>query len=127
MHWRKKIHLNLTKSLKWIMASGGGVLAEAAAQIDLAGKQKVILPSSPTLVSGRERDPWPSDAELYQPLDVEQILLSDNACCLAVQAFLRMAKLDFTVQQRANAEHMSPSGRVPFIRAGQFVIAELVS
>lgn len=56
---------------------------------------------------------------------VEQILLPDNASCLAVQAFLHMAALDFTIEMRSNAEHMSPSGKVPFIRAGAFVVAEM--
>ena len=58
-------------------------------------------------------------------LQVEQILLPDNASCLAVQAFLHMAALDFTIEMRSNAEHMSPSGKVPFIRAGAFVVAEM--
>ena len=65
------------------------------------------------------------DAVLYQPYEVEQILLPDNAACLSVQAFLHMANLEFTIEQRTNAEHMSPSGKVPFIRAGKFVIAEM--
>ena len=56
-------------------------------------------------------DSWPSDAQLYQPFEVEQILLNDNASCLAVQAFLNMTRLEFTVEMRANAEHMSPNGK----------------
>ena len=56
---------------------------------------------------------------------VEQVLLADNATCLAVQAFLHMANLEFTIEMRANVEHMSPSGKLPFIRANNFVIAEL--
>ena len=55
-------------------------------------------------------DTWPSDAQLYQPYEVEQILINDNASCLAVQAFLRMTRLEFAVEMRANAEHMSPTG-----------------
>ena len=90
-------------------------------------------------------EPWPSDVQLFQPYEasgeqlqsaefwnfhhphfqVEQILLPDNASCLAVQAFLHMAALDFTIEMRSNAEHMSPSGKVPFIRAGAFVVAEM--
>ena len=58
-------------------------------------------------------------------MQVEQILLPDNASCLAVQAFLHMAALDFTIEMRSNAENMSPSGKVPFIRAGAFVVAEM--
>ncbi|XP_075465113.1 metaxin-2 isoform X3 [Ascaphus truei] len=58
----------------------------------------------------------------------EQILLSDNASCLAVQAFLQMCSLPVQVACRANAEYMSPSGKhgkVPFIQVGNQVISEL--
>lgn len=71
------------------------------------------------------QEPWPKDAKLYQPYEVEQILLPDNANCLAVQAFLKMCNLDFAVEPRPNAEHMSPSGKVPFLKAGAFVVSEL--
>jgi len=70
-------------------------------------------------------EPWPSDVALYQTYEVEQILLPDNAATLAVQAFLHMAGLDFVVEMRSNAESMSPSGRLPFIKAGAFVISEM--
>ena len=43
----------------------------------------------------------------------------------ALQAYLHMARLDFSLEMRSNAEHMSPSGKVPFIKAGKFVIAEM--
>ena len=42
-------------------------------------------------------EPWPSDVKLYQPYEVEQILLQDQANSLAVQVFLRMCGLDFQV------------------------------
>ncbi|MEE6489742.1 hypothetical protein FKM82_015667 [Ascaphus truei] len=70
-------------------------------------------------------EPWPDNAALYQPLKSEQILLSDNASCLAVQAFLQMCSLPVQVACRANAEYMSPSGKVPFIQVGNQVISEL--
>ena len=62
------------------------------------------------------QEPWPADVALYQPNELEQILLPDNANCLAVQAFLHMCNLDFTIEMRSNAENMSPSGKVPFIK-----------
>lgn len=71
------------------------------------------------------QEPWPKDVKLFQPHEVEQILLPDNANCLAVQAFLKMCNLDFQVEPRPNAEAMSPTGKVPFIKAGRFVTAEL--
>uniref|UniRef100_A0A6I8NVS2 Metaxin-2 n=1 Tax=Ornithorhynchus anatinus TaxID=9258 RepID=A0A6I8NVS2_ORNAN len=70
-------------------------------------------------------EPWPENASLYQQLKGEQILLSDNASSLAVQAFLRMCKLRVKVVCRANAEYMSPSGKVPFIHVGNQVVSEL--
>lgn len=36
-----------------------------------------------------------------------------------------MCNLEFQVEPRANAESMSPTGKVPFIKAGRFVTAEL--
>ncbi|XP_055374276.1 metaxin-2 [Condylostylus longicornis] len=73
------------------------------------------------------REPWPDDSLLYQPFDAEQILLAEQASCLAVKAYLKMCKLPFNVRSSANAEFMSPGGRMtklPFIKAGEFVIAE---
>lgn len=71
------------------------------------------------------QEPWPKDVKLFQPYEVEQILLPDNANCLAVQAFLKMCNLDFQIESRPNAEFMSPTGKVPFIKCGAFLVAEL--
>ena len=76
---------------------------------------KVLYTESMTLEMGAQ-EPWPSNVQLFQPHELEQILLPDNATSLAVQAFLHMCKLDFTIEMRSNAENMSPSGRVPFIK-----------
>ncbi|XP_064083343.1 metaxin-2-like [Macrobrachium nipponense] len=84
----------------------------------------VLLTDSISVELGAQ-EPWPNDVKLFQQYEVEQILLPDNANCLAVQAFLKMCHLNFTLDMRGNAEHMSPSGRVPFIKAGAFVVAEL--
>lgn len=73
--------------------------------------------------SGQEQ--WPDDVQLYTPYEVEQILLPDNANCLAVQAYLKMNGLKFEVVRKRNAEYMSPSGKVPFIKCGAFVVSEL--
>ncbi|KAG5328884.1 MTX2 protein, partial [Acromyrmex heyeri] len=73
------------------------------------------------------QEPWPQPITLYQPYEVEQILLPDNANCLAVQAFLKMCQLDFQIEPRKNAEFMSPSGRVPFIKCGTKLISEFDS
>ncbi|XP_042871433.1 metaxin-2-like isoform X2 [Penaeus japonicus] len=84
----------------------------------------VLLTDSISVELGAQ-EPWPSDVKLFQQYEVEQILLPDNAHCLAVQAFLKMCRLNYALDMRGNAEHMSPSGRVPFIKAGAFVVAEL--
>lgn len=72
-------------------------------------------------------DPWTDDATLYQPYEAEQILLAENASCLAVKAYLKMCDLPFNVKSSANAEFMSPGGRMtklPFVHVGAFVVAE---
>ncbi|XP_073983536.1 metaxin-2-like isoform X2 [Rhodnius prolixus] len=74
-------------------------------------------------VGGQE--PWPDDVQLFQPYETEQILLPDMANCLAVQAFLKMCHLKFSVAYRVNAEDMSPSGRVPFIKCGACLVSDL--
>ncbi|CAG0882757.1 unnamed protein product [Darwinula stevensoni] len=71
------------------------------------------------------KEPWPDDVKLFQPHIVEQILLPDYGNCLAVQVFLRMCGLDFQVEMRANAEFMSPTGKVPFLQCGTFLVAEM--
>lgn len=71
------------------------------------------------------QEPWPKDVKFFQPHEVEQVLLPDNANCLATQAFLKMCQLPYIVEPRPNAEAMSPTLKVPFIKAGRFVIAEL--
>ncbi|KAK2577004.1 hypothetical protein KPH14_011966 [Odynerus spinipes] len=70
------------------------------------------------------QEPWPQLIQLYCPYEVEQILLPDNANCLAVQAFLKMCNLDFQIEPRRNAEYMSPNGSIPFIKCGAFVLSE---
>ena len=42
---------------------------------------------------------------------MEQVLIHDNSNILAVQGFLNMCNLEYTIEMRANAEHMSPSGK----------------
>lgn len=72
-----------------------------------------------------EEESWQDDIHLYEPYEVEQVLSTDFANCLAVQAFLKMCNLNFTIEMRSNAEFMSPSGQVPFIKCGSFVVSEL--
>lgn len=74
-------------------------------------------------VGGQE--PWPNDVILYQPYENEQILLPESANCLSVQAFLKMCNLPYTVVPRSNAEFMSPSGKVPFIKCGPYIVSDL--
>lgn len=71
-------------------------------------------------------EPWPEGVRLFQQLEEEQILLPDRALSRAVQAYLKMCSLEFTLEERFNAEEMSPvSGQLPFIKAGPFVISEM--
>ncbi|XP_055599140.1 metaxin-2-like [Uranotaenia lowii] len=71
--------------------------------------------------------PWPDAAVLYQPYEEEQILLAENASCLAVRTYLIMLNLPFKVEQRANAEFMSPGGKrtkLPVLQVENFINAE---
>lgn len=40
-------------------------------------------------------EPWSNDAKLYQPYEAEQILLAENASCLAVKAYLNVSWKSF--------------------------------
>lgn len=71
--------------------------------------------------------PWPQKAYLYQPYEEEQILLAENASCLAVRTYLTMLDLPFTVELRANSEFMSPGGKrtkLPVLRVENYTYAE---
>uniref|UniRef100_A0A0N5AGF5 Metaxin n=1 Tax=Syphacia muris TaxID=451379 RepID=A0A0N5AGF5_9BILA len=57
-----------------------------------------------------------SDISLYVSLQKQQALLYEYAECLAARAFLKMADLQFRLEERHNAEYMSPNGKLPFLR-----------
>uniref|UniRef100_A0A915D2A3 Metaxin n=1 Tax=Ditylenchus dipsaci TaxID=166011 RepID=A0A915D2A3_9BILA len=67
------------------------------------------------------------DAVLYVPYQNEQALLYEYADCIAVRAFFKMAGLAFKLEQRPNAEFMSPTKRVPFLRLQNVLVAEFGS
>lgn len=72
-------------------------------------------------------EPWPNRTYLYQPYEEEQILLAENASCLAVRTYLTMLGLPFDVELRANAEFISPGGKrtkLPVFRVENFIYAE---
>lgn len=65
-----------------------------------------------------------NDAVLYTPYQNQQSLLYEYADCVAVRAFLKMAELPVRLEERPNAEFMSPTGKVPFLRLQSLLIAE---
>lgn len=65
---------------------------------------------------------WPDNVELYQPFD-KQMLFSEMPNCLYVEAFLRMCNLQYTLVQKSNAESIGPSGEVPVLRCGKFIVS----
>ncbi|CAD5222377.1 unnamed protein product [Bursaphelenchus xylophilus] len=73
------------------------------------------------------------DAELFSPFQKEQALLYEHAEWVAARAFLKMVNLPFGLEQRPNAEFMSPDGSVPFLKLqktlvfGYLNIVEFVS
>ncbi|EFO23963.1 metaxin 2 [Loa loa] len=66
-----------------------------------------------------------NDAVLYTPYHT-QALLYEYADCLAVRTLLRMAKLPIRLEERPNAEFMSPTGKVPFLKLQSFLIPEFL-
>ena len=70
------------------MTSMPGPLASEAMQIEMGASE-----------------PWPSDAALFQPFEVEQILLPDNASCLGVQAST-ITRMDFFFNSWRSTELM---------------------
>ncbi|KAK2180056.1 hypothetical protein NP493_460g04025 [Ridgeia piscesae] len=54
----------------------------------------------------------------------QQILLPDFASCLSVKALLHMNDLHYQVELRVNAESMSPTGKVPFLKVNSFLVSE---
>jgi len=69
-------------------------------------------------------EPWSSEAVLIKPMEENQILPYESAACLSVQAFLHMCDLNFKIEQLPNAEFISPSGKLPIIQCGQYIISE---
>ncbi|ESO00655.1 hypothetical protein HELRODRAFT_82800, partial [Helobdella robusta] len=70
---------------------------------------------------------WPEDVKLFQPFEVDQILMNEFANCLSVKTFLNMADLKYQIELRSNAEFMSPSREVPFLKVGPILISEFDS
>lgn len=92
----------------------------AAASL-LTEKPSLTVPPLP------KEEAWPADALLYQPLEMQQILLPEYASSLAVQTYLRMCHLPYEERSCANAEFMSPGGRLtrlPLLRIGRRLLAE---
>lgn len=48
---------------------------------------------------------------IHQPYEAEQILLAENASCLAVKTYFKMLDRTFEVNSSANAEFMAPTGK----------------
>ena len=93
------------------MSSPNVILSEAL-QLEVGGKKILCTPIKTWFLIITASEPWPGDVQLFQPFEVEQVLLPDNANILAVQAFLNMSNLEYMIEMRANAEHMSPSGNL---------------
>ncbi|XP_022806733.1 metaxin-2-like isoform X2 [Stylophora pistillata] len=55
---------------------------------------------------------------------MNNILLTDAANCRGIEAYLRFCGLAHEVKSRRNAEFMSPTGNVPFLRADRDLIGD---
>uniref|UniRef100_A0A182JPP3 GST C-terminal domain-containing protein n=1 Tax=Anopheles christyi TaxID=43041 RepID=A0A182JPP3_9DIPT len=109
-------------TLEYLVTVAGPILERAAVSDSSAEKMSIICSSTPCT----DFD-WPRDAVLYQPYEEEQILLAENASCLAVRTYMKMLNLPVALEQRANAEFMSPGGKrtkLPVLRVENFIYAE---
>uniref|UniRef100_A0A915CBT2 Thioredoxin-like fold domain-containing protein n=1 Tax=Parascaris univalens TaxID=6257 RepID=A0A915CBT2_PARUN len=60
------------------------------------------------------------------PYQNQQALLNEYADCVAARAFLRMAELPIHLEERPNAEFMSPTGKVPFLKLQNIIVPEFI-
>ncbi|CAI4226180.1 unnamed protein product [Auanema sp. JU1783] len=63
------------------------------------------------------------DVSLFTPYLHDQALLYEFADCLAAQTFLRMAQLPYSVKQRPNAEFISSTGHIPFLKTQKLLVS----
>lgn len=82
-----------------------------------------ILNTAATLAFTAD-EPWPADVQLFMPYEYQQVLMEEYARCLSLQTYMRMCSLSYETDYRLNAEYMSPSGKVPFIKAGRLIVSE---
>lgn len=64
------------------------------------------------------------DALLFTPFLTEQALLYEYADCLAAQTFFRIAGLPYQLRQRPNVDFISPTGKAPFLKLNNVLVAE---
>lgn len=75
----------------------------------------------------KQNETWSKNVVIYQPLQFDQILLPDNANCLAIETLLRMCNIKHDICYKLNAEEMSPTGKVPFVKFGNLLVTDLKS
>lgn len=82
-----------------------------------------MLVNQALLAASQGAAEWPEDVQIYKPLP-EQMTLLDEARCCGIQAVLSLQDLKYDVVCKSNAEFMSPSGRIPFLRIDDDVVGE---
>ncbi|KAH7638355.1 hypothetical protein HUG17_9461 [Dermatophagoides farinae] len=60
---------------------------------------------------------------IVQSLNNVQIMLPELGFVNALRAYLELNKIDYRIDQRSNAEWMSPDGQLPFIKFGRQLIS----
>jgi len=71
------------------------------------------------------KEPWAPDTFMLVPLQETQVLVPEAAVILGAQAFLKIARLPFTIRECYNAADISPNGKLPVVKSGAFVVSEL--
>jgi len=84
-----------------------------------------VVPSPSDFELEDDKEPWAPDTYMIIPIESTQVIMPESAAILGVQAFLKMANLPITLKEMYNATSMSPNGKVPVIKSGPYVVAEM--
>lgn len=59
------------------------------------------------------------------PFNATQTLVHESAAILGMQTFLRLTHLPYLVEERFNATAISPNGKLPVLKCGDYIVSEL--
>jgi metaxin len=71
------------------------------------------------------KDPWDPDTFMIVPIEKSQTLMPEAASILGIQTFLKLAHLPCRIEEKFNASAISPNGKLPVVKCGNYVVSEL--